>query len=245
MKTPFRRLTFRLEDEVSDAMSVIENAYDSLEEAARALAAALRDCIDNAVSARGRALIAVSGGNTPRFVFEHLSKNSIDWKRVTMTLTDERWVPSSHEDSNEALVQTCLMNGAAESATFVPLYGEERSPELGLEACEQRLQNLPGPLDAAYLGMGPDGHFASLFPGEPLEDGNRLCLAIPATKMRAARMSLSLPMLIDAKHLMLLYSGAEKHETYMQAKAGGGSDDIPLSHLIARARSPLTVFRGP
>jgi len=234
-----------LEVEVLDSMELLELAYVSLEEAAKALAGELRSIIDNAVSVRGQALIAVSGGNTPRHVFKYLSQFSVDWKRVTITLTDERWVPSCHKDSNEALVRSYLLKDAAASSSFVPLYGEETTPQLGQEACESRLKSLRLPFDAVYLGMGTDGHVASLFSGEPIENGNSLCIPVPRSESREARMSLSLPMLLNTEHLMLLYSGAEKHETYLQAKSARCPEDTPISHLFARSHVPVTVFRAP
>ena len=226
-------------------MGLVELAYNSLDEAAKAFAIELREIIDRAVLVRGRALIAVSGGNTPQLVFEHLSRFPINWNRVTITLTDERWVPLSHEDSNESLVRSCLMKNAAAESSFIPLYGGQKTPEAGQKACELRLKSLHLPFDAVYLGIGADGHTASLFPGGVIEDGSSLCLPVPSSESRVARMSLSLPTLLNTRRLMLLYSGAEKHAIYLQAKNADALQKVPISHIFGRSRAPVTVFRAP
>lgn len=194
---------------------------------------------------RGQALIAVSGGETPRLVFEYLSEMPIDWARVTITLTDERWVPASDGDSNEALLRSCLIDTAGKSCTFVPLYGGEMSPKLGHDKCEYRLRSLQLPFDAVYLGMGSDGHIASLFPGAPTSDGSNLCLAVSRSGSRVARMSLSLPTLLNTRHLMLLYSGAEKRETYLQVKNTGNFEKYPLGRILVQPHPRLVVFWAP
>lgn len=244
MTTRSQRWTLKLEAEVADPMALVELDYESLNEAAREFASALGSIIDKAISARGRALVAVSGGNTPRRVFKHLAQYPIDWKRVTITLTDERWVAASDNDSNELLVRSCLMEGAAASSSFVPLYGGEKTPAAGQAACELRLKSLCLPFDAVYLGIGADGHMASLFPGAPVANGNSLCLPVPSSKSRVARMSMSLPALLNTRHLMLLYSGAEKHDIYLQAKNVAALHKVPISHIFAQPKTPVTVFRA-
>jgi len=230
---------------VTDKAAVKELDFEKLDDAARALAGELASAITQAVKTRGQALIAVSGGSTPRLVVEHRREMSLDWERVTITLTDERWVPPGHEDSNETLVRSRLLMGAVESSTFVPLYGGQATPELGKKACESRLRALPLPFDAVYLGLGTDGHFASLFPGGQTQDGKTLCLPIPCAGSRSARMSLSLPALLDARQLMLLYSGSDKHATYLQARKATDAAKIPLSHIFMQNKVPVTVFRAP
>ena len=243
MRSRCRKL--HLEPDQADRIALKELEFDSLEEAAREFAGELGSIIESAIAERGRALIAVSGGNTPRLVFEHLSSLSIDWKRVTITLTDERWVAPSHKDSNELLVRSCLMRNAAETSSFVSLYGGEETPEAGQDACEMRLSDLRLPFDAVYIGIGVDGHIASLFPGAPVADGSRRCLSIPRSGSRVARMSLSLTALLNTRQLMLLYSGAEKHEIYLQAKNDDALPRAPIGHIFGQYCAPVAVFRAP
>jgi len=123
------------------------------------VAVILRDAID----IRGAATLVVSGGSTPKGFFRKLSGKAIDWSKVTVTLADERWVPPGHADSNHRLVQENLLQGGAGSASFIPLVSEHAHPRAAVDEITQALSRL-GTLDVVILGMGGDGHFASLFP---------------------------------------------------------------------------------
>lgn len=122
-------------------MTIEHQQFDDMISAAHALADELAIVLRNAIEQRGNALIAVSGGRTPEHVFKRLRQQPLDWQKVTVTLTDERWVPADHPDSNEKLVRTHLLQDAAAAAAFVPLFGGEATPEAGQSACEARLQN--------------------------------------------------------------------------------------------------------
>lgn len=227
-------------------MSVEERAFDSLDAAARALAEELAGTLCKAVSACGRASLAVSGGRTPRHVFRYLKRLNVDWARVTVTLTDERWVSPYHPDSNEGLVRSFLLQGPAKAATFVPIYGGEISPEAGQPACEARLEAMTRPFDAVYLGLGGDGHFASLFPGDAaLVVRDRICVAVPGTQTRQPRMSLTASAILDARKLFLLFSGVEKHAVYSKAKRAGPYRKIPLRLILSQQRTPVIVLHAP
>jgi len=210
-------------------MTIEERSFATLEGAALALAEDLACTLRKAVAARGRALLAVSGGRTPRFVFSYLRELDVDWGRVTVTLTDERWVPPDHPDSNEGLVRSHLLKGPSSAAAFISLYGGESSPGAGQSACEARLAALKLPFDAVYLGTAGDGHFASLFPGDPtLDVKNRLCVAVPGSETRQPRMTLTAPAILDTNKLFLLFSGADKNAIYAKAKRAGSYRDLPL-----------------
>jgi 6-phosphogluconolactonase len=227
-------------------MPVDERRFDTIESAARALAGDLAGVLRDAVSDRGRALLAVSGGRTPRHVFERLSAARLDWTRVTITLSDERWVPPDHPDSNERLVRAYLMQGEAAAATFIPLFGGEDTPRAGRAACEARLAPLALPFDAVYLGMGGDGHFASLFPGDPaveVRDGR--CVAVPPRGQRVARMSLTAPTVLNARRIFLLFTGADRHATYVEAKQAGSANALPLRLVLRQDTAPVTVLIAP
>ena len=224
---------------------VIERSFDSIEAAASALADNLACCLKTAIASRGQALLAVSGGKTPQHVFSRLSGLSVDWTRVTVTLTDERWVPPDLQGSNAALVRRYLLQDAAAAAHFIPLYGGEESPLAGQAACEARLKTLPQPFDAIYLGMGEDGHFASLFPNDSaiqVRDG--LCVAVPEQPSRMARMSLTVPVIADARNLFLLITGPEKLQKYEQAKLPGSPRELPLRQLLEMKRNSLNVLKA-
>jgi len=222
-----------------------ETEFSTIEAAANSLAEELGSILQKAIDATGHAYFAVSGGRTPRFVFSRLRKMDVDWARVSITLTDERWVPVRDSHSNERLVRSQLLQGAASAATFVRLYGGESTPEEGLAACEARLAAVGRQLDAVYLGMGRDGHFASLFPGDPAVDiRDRLCVAVPETSYRQGRMSLTASAILAAKKLILLYSGQEKHAVYQEATKPGPYHDLPLRIVLQQAQTPVEVLQA-
>jgi len=227
-------------------MSIAERRFASFPDAAHALAGELALALGRAISARGRALLAVSGGRTPQQVFERLRQLEVDWGGVTLTLTDERWVPPDHPDSNERLVRTCLLRGPAAGAAFVPLFGGEESPEAGQPGCEARLRTLALPFTAVYLGMGPDGHFASLFPGDPAIDArDTLCVAVPGTGSRLPRMSLTASTLLNSEKVFLLFAGKDKEATYAEAKKAGSCKALPLRLLLSQTQTPVLVLMAP
>jgi 6-phosphogluconolactonase len=223
-----------------------ETEFSTIEAAANRLAEDLAAILQKAVDSTGDAYFAVSGGRTPRFVFRHLRKMQLDWSNIFITLTDERWVPVRDQHSNERLVRAQLLQGAASAATFVPFYGGESTPEAGVAACDARLAAVGKPLDAVYLGMGPDGHFASLFPGHPAVDVREgMCVAIPDTSYRVGRMSLTANAILAAKKLMLLYSGPVKHAMYKEATKPGSYHELPLRLVLHQAQTPVEVLQAP
>lgn len=127
------------------------------------LAVALRQ----GLRARQLGSLAVPGGTTPGPVFDRLSDIDLDWSHVTVTLTDERWVPATDPASNEHLVRQRLMKNKAGVARLIGLHSAAATPIAGIADISARLEALPLPFDAVLLGMGGDGHFASLFPGMP------------------------------------------------------------------------------
>lgn len=225
---------------------VPEQSFETLDDAAAALACALERVATDAIEARGEALIAVSGGRTPASVFDRLARRDIDWSRVTVTLTDERWVAEDDAHSNAALVRRHLLVGPAAAARFVPLYGGEPDPHAGHDACEARLRALPLPLDAAYLGMGEDGHIASLFPGRDdfISDTGH-CVPVPASADRSARMSLTASTLLAARSVFLLFSGRAKHHCYRDARQPGPAADLPVRLLFELPQARLKVLHAP
>jgi len=226
---------------------VIESRFESIEAATTSLAEDLASCLKIAIGSRGHALLAVSGGRTPQHVFSQLGKlGNIDWGKVTITLTDERWVPPDNPDSNAGLARQYLLQGAASVAHFVPLYGGEVSPHAGQAACEARLEKLPLPFDAVYLGMGEDGHYASLFPNDPaLQVCEGLCVAVREQSSRVARMSLTASVILNARNLFLLITGSRKLSKYEQAKLPGSPRELPLRQLFERKHSSLNVLSVP
>ncbi len=119
-----------------------------------------------AISARGEATLVVSGGRSPVAFFQNLAKQGLDWSKVTVSLADERWVPVEHVDSNAGLLKKYLLQGPAAKAKFLSLYSAAANLEDAAEQADRLLAELPA-IDVLVLGMGDDGHTASLFPNSP------------------------------------------------------------------------------
>lgn len=140
---------------------------------AQALADELADFVSQAlqkeIDENGRASLVVSGGSTPAPVFRKLAQTAIEWNKVTVTLADERWVPPGHPDSNESLVRNTLLTDLAAKARFVSLFRDETVPENALEDITRDVSDMADPFTVTILGMGGDGHTASLFPDAPVE----------------------------------------------------------------------------
>lgn len=216
---------------------------------AQSLAATVANDLRTALATRGRASLALSGGNTPKRFLQALSLQSLPWKNVIVTLVDERWVPESHERSNARLLRENLLHGLAAEARFLPLYRDTPEPEQAMPEIERDLAFLPSPFDAVVLGMGNDGHTASFFPG-----GDRLVEALdPATTatvlpMRAPdagepRITLTLPPILAARHLYLHIEGAEKQRVLEDAITGNDAGTrYPMRSVLRHATSPVRVF---
>lgn len=206
-------------------------------------------CLRTALEARGVALLAVSGGRSPVGMFERLRTMELDWSRVVITLADERWVPDTHRDSNAALVRSHLLQGRAAQAQFVPLYNGADSAHAGAPACQARLAELPLPFDCIVLGMGEDGHTASLFPDAPelaqavaRDETATLCCAVTPGHAPHVRISLTLHALLARnRQLILAISGATKRQVYEQARAAD-TPTLPVSLLLHQDDCPIDVW---
>lgn len=208
---------------------------------AQACAVRLTDALAAAVADRGRALFAGSGGSTPEPVYRRMATAAIDWRRVTTTLIDERYVPEGSPDSNAALLKRSLLTGPAAAAEFVPLYSAAVTVDRAAAAATRALAPL-GRLDAVLLGMGEDGHICSMFPDSPtlktlLTPGvPPAVLGVPAGRDGAApsleRLSINLPYLRDAGCVVLAITGARKREVFARESAGDPGVQ-PIAALIA------------
>ncbi|GAB4069271.1 6-phosphogluconolactonase [Ancylobacter sonchi] len=219
-----------------------------------ALAEALADFVAGKLAARvardGGASLAVSGGRTPTRFFEALSGRDLPWSKIGITLVDERWVRETSDRSNARLVRQHLLNGPAAAARFVALANDAPTPEDGLFAINEALEDLYWPLACAVLGMGEDGHTASFFPG-----GDRLSEALDPEgslgllPMRAAgagepRITLTLPVLLAADGLALHIEGEGKRPVLQAALADGPVEEMPV-RAVLRASRPPDIFWCP
>ncbi|MCV0437984.1 MAG: 6-phosphogluconolactonase [Hydrogenophaga sp.] len=232
----------------------LEHPCNSPHELAQQLARHVARRLREAVTVRGHAVLAVSGGKSPVAMFEQLRQQPLEWARVTVLLVDERCVPHEHADSNTALVRTHLLQGAAAQAIFVPFFDslpatlDDAALQTLADAANQRLAAQPWPMDVAVLGMGEDGHTASIFPGAPglaraLHGSGPVTWLRPATASRAphARLTLTLPALLATRELALSITGASKLAVYQQARLTA-DESLPVSLVLDQHLTPVSVW---
>ncbi|QRN56041.1 6-phosphogluconolactonase [Dyella caseinilytica] len=213
-----------------------------------ALSADIADKLRTAIETRGEAVIAVSGGSTPKRLFEALSNEALDWSRVTVTLVDERWVPDTDERSNARLVESLLLQHKAADAEFMPLYVEAATPEAGIAEVRARVGSMTQPFDVVVLGMGPDGHTASFFPGgdrlgEALDLSNTaLVLPMRAPGAGEPRITFTLRELLKAQTLYLHIQGDDKRVVLDQAEQP--DSQLPIASVLRHARQ-LDIYWCP
>jgi 6-phosphogluconolactonase len=214
----------------------------------RSLAEAAAGAVTAALSAglrrNGTAGLAATGGRSPGAVYDLLAVEPLDWTKVRVTLTDERWVDPRSPDSNERLVRERLLKSRAAEAMFHGLRGREPDPaEAALHASEL-LHAWPA-FDAVMLGMGEDGHIASLFPGSPaldlgLDPEAPACIPVPKGEGRPPpqpRLSLTIRPLTAAGLVVILTSGPAKRAVLEKALAGGDPRELPVRAVLQSARA--------
>jgi 6-phosphogluconolactonase len=225
--------------------------YPDLGMLARELAAQLAAQLRAAIAQRGAASLVVSGGRSPIKLFEHLRTQALDWSRVTLALADERWVDPADPASNERLVREVLLQDRAAAARFVGLKNAAATPDLGAEAAWQTFADVARPFDAVILGMGDDGHTASLFPASPqlaaaLDPAAAPgCIGMRSPTAPEARLSLNLAALLDSRRIVILITGAAKWLTYSAAAGPGAVEQMPVRAVLRQRRTPVDVIWSP
>lgn len=214
---------------------------------ANELAAAVAEQLLTAINANGVATLVVSGGRSPVAFFQSLAQQALDWSKVVISLADERWVPVEHPDSNAGLLKRYLLQGPAAEARFIGLYRATSSLAEAAQDADQALAELP-PIDVLVLGMGDDGHTASLFPGSPnlsealRLDGQRRCLPMLAPTVPRQRLTMTRQLLASARLPILSISGQAKLDTLRTALAG---DDLAQMPIRAFLNSSLEIYWCP
>lgn len=232
-------------------MTVERNVFSTKDKLAEALAESVFENLAAGIAERGTASLVVSGGSTPARFFAALSeREELDWSKVVVSLVDERWVPETSDRSNARLVKKTLLRGAAEMASFVPLYSGGDEPTLvQIEITNQRFAQVPRPFDAVVLGMGTDGHTASFFPGGDALD-NALNADGPALAIRAPgagepRVTLTLPTLLQTRALYLHIEGDDKARVLDAALETGPVDSMPVRAVLSQQHKTVALYWCP
>jgi 6-phosphogluconolactonase len=230
---------------------VILTRFDDAAAAGVALARQVAGALQEGLAGRGAGSMAMPGGRTPVALFRILRESALDWARIHVTLTDERWVPGTDPASNGALLCAELLRDRAASASFHPLYDGSASAADAARRVWESLQAMPQPFDAVVLGMGEDGHFASLFGGNAglaaaLDPAaSPACIAMRAPQEPHERLSLTLSALARTRRLFLLVTGGAKHELLMHAARGEPGARWPVASLLALRQPRLEVYWAP
>lgn len=232
-----------------------EKLFDDGEQLALALARQVAADLRAALARHGEASIALSGGNTPKRFFQQLSQQTLDWARVTVLPIDERWVPAEHPRSNERLLREHLFQHNAAVARFLPLYRPVDTPEMALMPVLTKIANEGLPLDVAVLGMGDDGHTASLFPDLGHDNpalreiglqprGRAPVMSVRTAAMPEPRMTLTLSAIFTAPALYLHIEGQGKRAVLDAARSDPRST-LPIRAALAGAPHVPTLYWSP
>ena len=224
-----------------------ENRPAASAAAADLLASLVRDALVSGPGAK--ASLVVSGGSTPGPCFDLLSAEALDWSRVTVLPSDERWVPPGDADSNEGLIRKRLLHGLADKGRVLSFFRTGLDVSQAPSVIGKDLEKLAVPFSAVLLGMGEDGHFASLFPDfdglqKALDPHNTTaCITVQTAGSPHLRISLTLSALLNSEHIVLLIFGQAKRAVFESAKLGGSA--YPVEALARQTRTPVTVIWAP
>lgn len=223
---------------------ILERSPESAAEKANKL---VKTLLAEAVALRGSAALVVSGGQSPIPLLECLNVEPLPWEKIMVSLADERWVDSSHENSNEAMVHRHLIKNRAESTCFIPLKNDSPTPKQGARLAELALQVLPEHLDVVVLGMGMDGHTLSWFPDSPQLEA----LMKPGKKQRCGdaisktaqhpRLTLTYSWISKARHIILFLASEEKTRRFQDIVVAT-NEPLPVVRLANDSNVNMTVI---
>lgn len=219
---------------------MISNHFASKDALNSAFAERIVQILQAAIEQRGRASLMVSGGRTPIPVFKRLSETKIDWSKIDISLVDERWVAEDHDASNTKLVAEHLLQNHAAAANFVAVKNAAGDANDAVAWCTANLESIQQPFDVLILGMGEDGHTASLFPcsaqiARGLDVSSEAkYIAVQPTTAPNQRMSLTLGAILDSRHIFLHLTGDSKKQVLTDALAGDDALAMPIRAVLQR-----------
>lgn len=225
------------------------HSYASATQLAQAVADQLAAFISDALRNKVRALLALPGGQTPVPIYKLLSQARIDWAQVTILPTDERLVAGDSPLSNARLLQQHFQTVGAD---VIPLVSEPGDLTAVAGAAAHRLHALDWPPDLIWLGMGGDGHTASLFAGPDLDQAMTALQRVVGVRpdplppeAPVARLSLSGPAIASAPHLLIVITGDAKRQLLTHAIAAGRVSPLPIGRLLAQTEAQVEIHWSP
>lgn len=227
-----------------------DNPGDLADTAAQNISAILNE----AVSATGRGTLVAAGGSTPKAIYERLSKKFMPWDRIFVTLGDERWVDMDHELSNEAMIRQHLQKNEARHVHITGLKTPHETPYDAKPQVEARIRDMKPPFDVVMLGMGMDGHTASLFPGDPFlplaldAEGAASSAPIHPDPMPAEapvlRMTMTVKALLNARKVMVFVTGADKCAVLDEVLKGDNALEMPIRAILNQKKTAVEIYRS-
>ena len=226
--------------------------YEDAAELAGAVAGDVQFVIESALEARGAAVIALSGGSTPVPIYTKLAAAKLDWKKVTSIPTDERIVPLGDKLSNVTMIGKAFLPKGARVMPIVPQATADH--KAAGRSADALMQDLHWPLDLCLLGMGEDGHTASIFPGPDYDEAlsgprERRALGVMPDPLPpeapVARVTLSRQGIVTAKALTVVITGEAKRKVLEQAIAQGESSRLPIGRVLADVELPVDIHWAP
>lgn len=226
--------------------------YDDAAEMADAVAGDIQFIIESAIDARGGAVIALSGGKTPIPIYAKLAKAKLDWKKVTIVPADERIVPLGDPLSNVTMIGKAFIPAGARVIPIVPQATADY--KAAGRSADALMQDLHWPLDLCLLGVGGDGHTASIFPGPDYDEAlagprERRALGVKPDPLPedapVPRVTLSREGIVTARALMIAITGAGKRKVVEDAIKQGAGSTYPIGRVLADAELPVDIHWAP
>ena len=226
------------------------NEAADADELAERLSAAVTENLAQTIEAHGRASLVVSGGSTPLPFFKKIAKAELDWSVIDVTLADERWVPEGHADSNASFVKEHFLVGAASAANFYSLY-RDGDAFASIADIGKSLEAMIQPFSVVILGMGGDGHTASLFPNtEGLDaaldlDTEAVLAVLKPASQSQTRITLTRAALLRSRYRYLHITGEQKRDVLEKTLYATDNERLPIAAFFEKHLPPISVYWAP
>ena len=223
-------------------MPLQRKVFPDIESLSQGFADFAATALQNTLSRKPQATLVVPGGSTPCHYLPALAKCKLPWDRITVTLSDERWVDVNDDQSNEKLIKQHLLSHLPANTSFIGLKTAHDNPFDAIETLHQRLDSLSLPVSLTVLGLGEDGHIASLFPGmNPDVLSTRHCIAVAPPIAPSLRMSLSLEILANSEQIVLVVTG-ERKQRLLDRITKKPDPELPVVWLSQSTKATIAIF---